>query len=109
MSEIINEVNKILEEPSTQLEDTGNGFRYSDKQIRTITAQMYKLNWKRKALFNYICNTFEAEGIRERLTPAELKYSNISSLYKLLDKSHKRKIIQRLDKIILKNKQKGSK
>ena len=104
MSEIINEVKKILEKPSGKLVNTGDGFRYIDKQISTITAQRYKLNWKPKVMFEYICNTFKEEAFEKRLNK-----KNLSLLYRLLDTEQKRKIIQRLDKIILKNKQKGSK
>jgi len=84
--------------------DTGNGFIIRDKQVSTITAITRRLNWKRKAVFNFILRYFPDH--RERLKAAELKSCKLSALYSLMNKAEKSNIISRLDSIQNRNKAK---
>ena len=98
--EIIEEAKALL---NPKFEDTGDGFRYTDKQIAAIVALKYKLHWPRRVLFNYICDTFPEEDFRSRLTEKERRFWNTSALYQLMTAKQKSKIIQRLDQIKKRN------
>jgi len=97
---MIDKINEILADESAKMvgfKDTGNGFVQYDKQVSTIHAISKKLNWKRAKLFNYILKSFNDDELKTRLTEKEIKYHNLSAVYKLLDVSQKRLIIQRMD------------
>ncbi len=107
---MLEKVNEILADESAKMagfKDTGNGFVRYDKQVSTIHAISKKMNWKRAKLFNYILKSFKDDELKNRLTEKEIKYHNLSAVYKLLDVSQKRLIIQRMD--LMKNKYNGNK
>lgn len=97
---MLDKVNEILADESAKMvgfKDTGNGFVQYDKQVSTIHIISLKLKWKRSRLFHYILKCFNDDELKNRLTEKEIKYHNLSAVYKLLDVSQKRLIIQRMD------------
>lgn len=106
---MIEKVQEILAEESEKMTGfiyTGNGYVQFDKQIKAIHAIKNKLRWKRKTLFIYILKCFEDDELKNRLTPKEIRYHNLSAVYTLLDTKQKSLIIKRMD--LMKKKYAGS-
>jgi len=105
--DIINEVKQILHSsPIRCLRQTGDGMQIYDKQIAAIyKIAKHKLKWSRKAMFNYILKT--CPHIAGRLKPHEMKFYSLSAIWQLADKQDKRLIIQRLDAIQKRNKERN--
>lgn len=73
-----------------------------DKQINKIIAiAKYKFHWKRKAIFNYICDSVHDAGIR--VTMEDARHYKYSSLLGSLSIEEKSLVIKRLEKIEKRN------
>ncbi len=91
MAEILAEAYQILADTTV------------NSQVNKIVAiARYRFRWSRKALFNFILETFP--DLKDGLSERQIKFHTTSALYAAMDSTQKSKIIQRLEQIEKRNK-----